>query len=281
MLLPTWATLSSLSDEELFNLFEASGEHEFPQPSLIKSTSVRQIASDAVMKVRPEESDSEPVTMHLVRETTTIPVPAVRRYFNYRGRSVVIMDFIPGQTLADRWPSLSYWRRFWVLYTIRRYIRELRRVEVPGTPRHSQFPGRIGREPQVCYGPMFSEYGGGPFASYDELTSWFMHKLDVNRQIRGAPTEDVRFDSSLPLVLTHLDLHPNNVILDRKGRVWLIDWEHAGFYPQWFEYMVMQDGWEILGRWRRQTVGLMAGFYQRQTDFVASIGWAILTGFLL
>lgn len=123
--------------------------------------------------------------------------------------------------------------------------------------------------------------GAGPFASYDELTSWFMHKLDVNRQIRGTPKENLHFDSSLPLVLTHLDLHPHNILLDREGRVWLIDWEYAGFYPQWFEYVVMQDNWEILGQWSRQITALIAGFYHQQTRFIASIGWAIHTGFLL
>ncbi|PIL30506.1 hypothetical protein GSI_07206 [Ganoderma sinense ZZ0214-1] len=215
MSLPSWVTMSSLSDEELYNLFEASGDHEFRNPSLVKSTNVRQIASDVVMKIRrSDDSDSEAKTMHLVREATTILVPTIRRNFIYRGVSAIIMDFIPGQTLADCWHSLGYWRRFWVLYTIRRYIRELRRVEVPGIPRREQFPGRIGHEPQLCYGPMFSDYGDGPFASYDELTAWFAHKLDVNRQIRGTPKEDLRFDSSLPLVLTHLDLHPRNIILD-------------------------------------------------------------------
>ena len=143
----------------MYTLFEASEDHESPHPFFIKATSVRQIAADVVMKVRfSEDSDSEAKTMHLVREATTVLVPTVRRYFAYQGVSVVIMDFIPGQTLADCWHSLSYWRRFWVLYTIRRCIRELRRVEVPGVPRRDQFPGRIGREPQLCHGPMFSEY---------------------------------------------------------------------------------------------------------------------------
>lgn len=44
--------------------------------------------------------------MHLVRQATTILVPTVRRYFAYQGVSMVVIDFIPGQTLADCWYSL-------------------------------------------------------------------------------------------------------------------------------------------------------------------------------
>ena len=61
----------------------------------------------------------------------------------------------------------------------------------------------------------------------------------------------------------------------------MIDWEYAGFYPQSFEYMIMQGTWEIRGGWSRWMVGLMAGFYESQTEFIASIGWAIQTGWLL
>lgn len=108
-----------------------------------------------------------------------------------------------------------------------------------------------------------------------------MHKLDVNRRIRQWPPQPIPFDDSLPLVLTHLDIHPDNVILDNDNRVWLIDWELAGFYPQWFEYVGMADRWDILGRWERLFRGFVAGFYGRQLRFIASIGWALSKGYIL
>lgn len=108
-----------------------------------------------------------------------------------------------------------------------------------------------------------------------------MHKLEVNRRIRNFPKEPMTFDSSMPLVLTHLDLFPSNIILGDDGRVWLIDWEFAGYYPQWFEYASMREGWEILGRWQKWIVGFMAGFYERQLHFIGCIGWALNTGILL
>ena len=110
-----------------------------------------------------------------------------------------------------------------------------------------------------------------------------MHKLEVNRRITKFPPDSWRmtFDSSLPLVLTHLDIHPNNIIIGDDGRVWLIDWEFAGFYPQWFEYASMREGWDILGKWKVWILGFMAGFYEKQLDFIACIHWALNTGVLL
>ena len=109
-----------------------------------------------------------------------------------------------------------------------------------------------------------------------------MHKLEVNRRIRKWPPESswAVFDSSLPLVLTHLDIHPNNIIIGDDGRVWLIDWEFAGFYPQWFEYASMREGWDILGKWGVWILGFMAGFYEKQLRFIASIWWAAGQRFL-
>src|SRR5216684_2458922 len=152
--IPCWTEISSLSDEELFTLYDRC-ELRFPQPSKTKSTSVRRIASDVVMK-GDIVIDSEPFTMSLVRESTTIPVPAVRRFLEVDNRKGFVMDYIPGKTLSDCWSHLGLFQRVRLFWTVRRYIRQLRRVLVPGVTRSEQFPGPIGREPQLCYGPMFS-----------------------------------------------------------------------------------------------------------------------------
>ena len=105
------------------------------------------------MKVRAS-LDFELLAMRLVDEQSTIPIPAVRRILVAEGTTTFVMEYIPGKTLKECWPDLSLWQRIRVIWTIRGYIRQLRRIRPPGTV----FPGPVASEPQVCNGPMFTEY---------------------------------------------------------------------------------------------------------------------------
>lgn len=104
--------------------------------------------------------DSEPLTMSLVRESTTIPVPAVRRFLKVGKTQGLRHGLYIGEnilaTAGPCWSRLGLFQRARLFWTVRRCIRQLRRVLVPGITRSGQFPGLIGREPQLCYGPMFS-----------------------------------------------------------------------------------------------------------------------------
>lgn len=48
------------------------------------------------------------------------------------------------------------------------------------------------------------------------------------------------FDDSAPLVFTHQDLNMRNLIVGDDGRLWVIDFGWAGWYPRWFEYVAMK-----------------------------------------
>ena len=119
----------------------------------------RRIATDAVMKVRAS-LDFELLAMRLVDEQSTIPIPAVRRILVAEGTTTFVMEYIPGKTLKECWPDLSLWQRIRVIWTIRGYIRQLRRIRPPGTVAKTVFPGPVASEPQICNGPMFTEYVG-------------------------------------------------------------------------------------------------------------------------
>ncbi|KAG0705794.1 hypothetical protein DFH29DRAFT_996449 [Suillus ampliporus] len=93
----------------------------------------------------------------------------------------------------------------------------------------------------ACTGPLFTDYGAGPSASYDEMTDWLNHKLDVSQRTKRAPLDAPRFDNSWPLVFTHQHLCPRNIMLGRDVKVYMVDWEGSGFYPSWFEYVDMRS----------------------------------------
>ena len=186
---------------------------------------------------------SEANALDLLFAETTIPVPRVRRVVKRQWDFWIVMDYIPGPILAHVWPTLSTWRKIRVAFTLRRYVRQLRRLKASDmTP-----PGPLSAQgARICESPIFGQVQShrGPFASYSELSSFFneLHQMamDAKNLPRDDPSRNDLFDNSEPLVLTHQDLNLRNVIVGEDGRLWIVDWGWAGYYPPWFEYVAMR-----------------------------------------
>ncbi|KAF8916614.1 kinase-like domain-containing protein [Mucidula mucida] len=128
------------------------------------------------------------------------------------------MDYVDGDVLETAWPRMSWWRRLWTVWKLRRSLQELHRIPLPNPDKPG--PSDSTGEALPCSGFYFTEDDAGPFESYAAMADWFDH---------------LRY-SVLPLVLCHMDLNMRNIMVDRKGEVWLVDWGMAGAFPPWFEY---------------------------------------------
>jgi hypothetical protein len=79
------------------------------------------------------------------------------------------------------------------------------------------------------------------------------------------------------LVLTHHDLAPRNIKLDRCNQIWLIDWDFAGFYPKYFEYAAMNafnipETWNWFTRLRWWALSCISvGFFERENRVLGVI----------
>ena len=236
---------------------------------LIDNVPVFQLLPGTVAKWTCDCNDtvdcSEANISQIVFEKTNVPVPRVRRVIKWEDTYIIAMDYIKGTTLAEVWPNYSLWMKIRVAYTLRRYVRQLRRVEAPpGTP-----PGPISNYgPQVC--DVSSIFGRirptrGPFGSYEELSDFFSDRYRLGW--KNILPEDhslmkATFDNSSPLVITHNDLNPRNIIVGEDGCIWLVDWAWSGYYPPWFEYasMANQVENEQLGGWHDRSWYLIIPF---------------------
>ncbi|TFK65999.1 kinase-like protein [Pluteus cervinus] len=186
---------------------------------------------------------SEANALNLVFTETTIPVPRVRRVIERQWNHLIVMDYIPGSTLAEVWSTYSIWKKLGVAFTLRRHIRQLQRLKASRTTP----PGPLSIQgPRQCENPgIFSQVRSrrGPFASYAELSMWFNGRCQLAMNHHKVPEDHphrkTRFDDSAPLVFAHQDLNPRNIIVGEDGRLWIVDWAWAGYYPVWFEYVAM------------------------------------------
>jgi aminoglycoside phosphotransferase (APT) family kinase protein len=174
----------------------------------------------------------EAKTLKLIESNSCIRTPRVHRSFQlpdptkYFGTvGYIVMDYISGQSLDKLWRDLTNESRLDIASQTARMILELQSIEI-------QTPGPINGGP--CRGRFFTDYSAGPFKNKYEMEDWFNHKLDICKKYNQA-SPDVPPFRFTNFVLTHQDISPRNLILDRDGLVWLVDWADAGAYPPAFE----------------------------------------------
>ena len=103
---------------------------------------------------------SEANALDLLFAETTIPVPRVCRIVKRQWDFLIVMDYIPGPTLAHVWPTLSTWRKIRVAFTLRRYVCQLRRLKLEASA--ATAPGPLSAQgARICESPIF-----GPFQSH-------------------------------------------------------------------------------------------------------------------
>ncbi|KAJ7740874.1 hypothetical protein B0H14DRAFT_3097319 [Mycena olivaceomarginata] len=261
-------TIDNLSNEDLIQrleIFDFAANTLVHVPSsqaFLGSGRVWRFTSDCIVKAFHVNEGYEPCTMEIVSTHTSIPIPRVLRHFG------TFMEYIDGIDLREAWGSLALWKKLWVAWTLRCYVRQLRNVtlarpEVPG-------PLDWSKTAVKCVGHYFTCIRAGPFNSYSELTAWFASRyritLLLENQAQLGRTPDPKpyvFDDSMPLVLTHGDISLTNVRIGWDGTVWLIDWGFSGVYPEWFEYAGMM----AYGEARRP--GLTPRLWLRLVPFIA------------
>ena len=105
--------------------------------------------------------------------------------------------------------------------------------------------GHVGRQPllDVIFTNSASPTAG-PFPSVSDFHDWFTTTYGPNKYLpnwRDKPPHPYRsrFLDSIPIVLTHADLHPSNIILSPGPSprvIAVIDWHQSGWYPAYWEY---------------------------------------------
>jgi aminoglycoside phosphotransferase (APT) family kinase protein len=140
------------------------------------------------------------------------------------------MEFIEGETLKQAWENtLSTKDRALVSRQLRDYINQLRAMKSPdGTI--CSFCGR----PAVDCRRYRNE--GGPFANEAAYNDFLVSDLVGASNVRDMIRTQMRDDHEI--VLSHGDLHGVNIMVrPRVGVVVIIDWELAGFYPEYHDLL--------------------------------------------
>ncbi|PYH93063.1 kinase-like protein [Aspergillus ellipticus CBS 707.79] len=181
--------------------------------------------------------------MRLVAERTTIPVPRVHRVESDEdGRVLKIhMDYMPGTPLDRAWPSMTDTQKKSVAEDLRNYVDQLRALkgDYIGAADHGQ--AVIGQR------TVFHE--GGPFDNEGEFNEFLFSKI-ISRVPQTFRYHAMKtFKDSHQIMFTHGDLAPRNILVLDGHVTALLDWEHAGWYPEYWEYVKAYRDFNAVPSW--------------------------------
>lgn len=194
---------------------------------------VLMLSKKLCIKVGTLKQPAEAATMQFIAEHTSIPVPKVYCAFERNGCKYILMERIQGDILRNGWLERNEASKDKILAQLKGIVDEMRLILLPGGQGISSLAG----------GPLFDgRLPGGSFHGPFETTREF-HKylregyeggkedaLDANKLV------DFHNQYSRPLVFTHGDLSTMNIMARGDDIVGIIDWETAGWWPDYWEY---------------------------------------------
>ncbi|KAM0557028.1 hypothetical protein ACHAPJ_005708 [Fusarium lateritium] len=203
-------------------------------------------------------------TMWAIRKAfpnNDVPVPEVLGWRKYDDRVFLYMSLVPGETLRDAWSSLTANDKASLQTKLRDIVGFLRRL--------TQTPEIIG---SVNRGPLQDRFfriddEKGPLSTIKEFNDWLFaiatrQDPQPGKEIQGLDHPDMYRDM-LPdhgnIYFTHGDLTLGNIMVsgspDSYVITGIIDWEQAGWYPEYWEYCKLLLGVELGHEWRIEDWG--------------------------
>lgn len=178
-----------------------------------------------------------------VASQTSIPVPKVYHAFEHKGRTYIVMERSHGETLGQKWHSLSAESKKSIFTQLKAMMEQLRSLST-GTNAISNAEGgpiHDYRMPRDAFWGPFGTVSEFHLALRNDVTA---KSLDVpsNGSVSSTAIDElhklITFHESVtqPSVFTHGDLSLNNILVDDGKIVAILDWATAGWMPYYWEY---------------------------------------------
>ncbi|KAF1996124.1 phosphotransferase enzyme family protein-like protein [Amniculicola lignicola CBS 123094] len=204
---------------------------------------VYKVDASTIVKTGDSVRLAEAEAMKLVHQKTTIPVPKVYNAYidTATGHARIVMEFVQGDVLADVWDKFNGDQKQEVLAQLRGFLSQLREMK-------GSLIGSV--DGTACEDQLFSDEPGayGPYQDEAAFNEGIVAALK-NTQTSGwvdTVSNMVLALKGHEIVMTHGDLCPRNVLVQGTRVTAILDWEMAGYYPAYWEYVkaLYRPAWE-------------------------------------
>lgn len=175
-----------------------------------------------------------------LRNNTAIPVPKPlhQGYDDRSRRFFEVFEKPRGVPLSDCWDELSVAQQDAILSELQEYLQQLRSITTAQIPNVFARDRFLDPRDGVARGPYCSteEFIGAIATRVDRIGSLYdtgptKKAIRFLKALRDMPTD-------LDLVFTHGNICPENILINKEGKVVaILDWSESGYAPAFWEYV--------------------------------------------
>ncbi|MCJ1255151.1 hypothetical protein MMC24_002967 [Lignoscripta atroalba] len=200
--------------------------HPFSIGTIIDRQVVLQTDNSIRKSVRVHRSDlcAEKDTLELVRANTSIPVPRVYDYYRSEEFEHLVMEKMSGVTLEKAWPTLEVHEKEDIADQVVEFLIELRKLSSPYIE-----AALLNRKPLQSGLVNVADFNRERFKQFSN-----------NKHISAYVQTRVDGLHPQPNVFTHADLDRSNILVVDKKVSGIIDWESAGYFPAYWEWVMLK-----------------------------------------
>lgn len=209
-----------------------------------------------VIKFGLDVDSSEARTLRFVAETTNIPVPRLYGdHLHSDGTTIIAMEFVEGRILSELWPDLRHEEKMRIVGQLHEILKEMRR-------HRNDTIGGILNTPAVD--TRMLSYKGGPFQSEDQFNKFLRSDMIAQAPKMYRTMLEGSMQNTHDIVLTHSDISPRNIIVHDCQIKAVIDWEYAGWYPEYWDFVKFFNALDPSLDWSDYASEIFPEIYPRQ-----------------
>ncbi|PGH12250.1 hypothetical protein AJ79_04430 [Helicocarpus griseus UAMH5409] len=181
-----------------------------------------------------------------VRENSTIPVPDVLEVHISGPDSWFRMERLPGTQLGEAWARMDERAQVVTTGQLKLYLKQLRELPVPSTASIGSLSSGSAYDHRLNNG-----FPCGPFASVAEFHDFLVAPVLRSPRPEWSGEYCRLLNDNYMIQFAHADLSFENILVnEHTGKVTaILDWEMAGFWPEWWEFLKALYGGRSLPWW--------------------------------
>jgi len=222
--------------------------------------------SKLFIKYGTSTSLNEATALRFVASNTSIRVPEVYCAFEYDDVKFILMEWIDGVPIKKAWLNRPEAERDDMMRQLRGYFDQLKAIPHP-------LPGAIAADMQSLFDPRLAggECEFGPFANEKDFNKYLRSGVHANSKVlhstepkcwmRKDEQDEIKKMIAMQdteghkICFSHGNPNTYNILVKGNKVVALIDFEMAGFYPEYWDYCRAMNVGNVTSQFWKDEVG--------------------------